>query len=157
MIAIKKVAATPLPQNEAKVIDSFNTTDDKHLNAPSIAAVEDKVNSTILKADIAVITGSQQVSPNDVDTVKEVNYPTGFNKDNCVVISKMSYRTNSSETFYQYDLGLISSFEGDLGQSVNGNPTVGLKEQKISLKFSSSIEVLVDTTWNYKVVLLKIS
>lgn len=42
MKIIKKVAVSPLPINEAQVIDSFDTTDDKTINAPSINIVEER-------------------------------------------------------------------------------------------------------------------
>ena len=40
MKTIKKVSVSPIPQNEASVIDSLNTTDDKHTNTYSINALE---------------------------------------------------------------------------------------------------------------------
>lgn len=42
---IKKVAVTPVTPNTGDIIDSFNTQDDKHTNAPSINAVEDYVEN----------------------------------------------------------------------------------------------------------------
>lgn len=48
MIAIKKVAATPLPQNEGKIVDSFNTTDDQTKIAPSARATKDYIDSRII-------------------------------------------------------------------------------------------------------------
>lgn len=48
MITIKKVAVTPLPENSGTIIDSFNTSDDKHTNAPSLNAVENYVQRKVL-------------------------------------------------------------------------------------------------------------
>jgi len=45
MKTIKKVAVTPVTPNTGDIIDSFNTTDDKHTNAPSINAVETKMGT----------------------------------------------------------------------------------------------------------------
>lgn len=45
MKTIKKVAVTPVTPNTGDIIDSFNTTDDKHTNAPSINAVESKMGA----------------------------------------------------------------------------------------------------------------
>ena len=45
MRAIKKVEVTPIDQNIGKIINSFNTTDDKTKNAPSINAVENYVDN----------------------------------------------------------------------------------------------------------------
>ena len=46
MLVIKKVASSAIPEAEGHVIDSFNTSDNKHTNAPSINAVENYVAST---------------------------------------------------------------------------------------------------------------
>lgn len=45
MKKIKKVAVTPVTHNTGDIIDSFNTSDDKHTNAPSINAVEQKIGT----------------------------------------------------------------------------------------------------------------
>lgn len=45
MITIKKVASATIPKTSGTIIDSFDTTDDKHTNAPSLAAVNDKINT----------------------------------------------------------------------------------------------------------------
>lgn len=47
MFCIKKVSATPLPKNEGKIIDSFNTQDDKRKNAPSLHAVQEKLDDKV--------------------------------------------------------------------------------------------------------------
>ena len=47
MITIKKVAVTPLPENEGKIIDSFDTTDDKRTNAPSARATKDYIDTSV--------------------------------------------------------------------------------------------------------------
>ena len=46
MLVIKKVASSAIPEAEGHVIDSFNTSDNKHTNAPSINAVENYIAST---------------------------------------------------------------------------------------------------------------
>lgn len=46
---IKKVQVVPLDYNEGKIIDSFNTSDDKTKNAPSINAVEGKLSEVYTK------------------------------------------------------------------------------------------------------------
>lgn len=92
MKAIKKVAVTPATQNTGAIIDSFNTSDDKHTNAPSLNAVETKlteVNTAIAqcvaKGDIAVVTGTISLTDGTGNTT--IDYPTGFNSTNCVPIS----------------------------------------------------------------------
>lgn len=44
---IKKVAVTPVRGN-GFIIDSFNTNDNKHLNAPSLALLEDNIDNNLL-------------------------------------------------------------------------------------------------------------
>lgn len=63
MKTIKKVAVTPLQENTGTIIDSFNTTDDKHTNAPSINAVEQKL-STVQTATITVTKSDIQFTLN---------------------------------------------------------------------------------------------
>lgn len=48
MITIKKVAVTPLAENTGTIIDSLDTQDDKHTNAPSLNIVEQLVKSKFL-------------------------------------------------------------------------------------------------------------
>ena len=49
MIAIKKIEVTPLDYNEGKIIDSFNTTDDKTKNEPSLRVVKEYVDENAIK------------------------------------------------------------------------------------------------------------
>lgn len=49
MKAIEKVAVTPVQVNNGTIIDSFNTSDDKHTNAPSLNAVETKMGAVETK------------------------------------------------------------------------------------------------------------
>lgn len=44
MKTIKKVSVSPLPRNEASVIDSLDSGDDQTINAPSIHAVNEGLN-----------------------------------------------------------------------------------------------------------------
>ena len=51
MRAIKKVEVVPLDVNYGKIIDSFDTTDNKSNNAPSINAVETYVGENLTNYD----------------------------------------------------------------------------------------------------------
>lgn len=136
MLTIKKVAATPLPQNEAKVIDSFSTTDDKHLNAPSIDIVEQGLNNkansshTHTKSEITdfehnhddryyteaesdslfKLINSFKVLAGTLNSGETTtrNYPTDWTSLNCVVISVM-FKIPGSNTYKlnQNDLNVI--------------------------------------------------
>ena len=50
MITIKKVQVEPLDINYGKIINSFNTSDDKTRNAPSINAVENGLGDVLTKS-----------------------------------------------------------------------------------------------------------
>ena len=57
---LKKIAVIPLAKNIGHIIDSFNTPDDKHLNAPSLNAVEQKMN-TVQSAQISGIGNTNKL------------------------------------------------------------------------------------------------
>ena len=59
MIAIKKVAVTPVQTNNGTIIDSFNTQDDKHTNAPSINAVENYIETQKSIVQTATVTATK--------------------------------------------------------------------------------------------------
>ena len=58
MLAIKKVAITPIPKTEGKIIDSFDTTDDKRTNAPSARATKEYIDKNLPK----IYTGTEAPS-----------------------------------------------------------------------------------------------
>lgn len=95
MKTIKKVAATPIDER-AKVINSFDTTDDKTKNAPSLNAIE---NYCKLLGDFAVLQKRVIVQPNS-HSDEIYAYPDGFNADNCLVIAKGITNVGSSPVWY---------------------------------------------------------
>ena len=184
MIGIKKVQVVPLDENYAKIIDSFNTTDDKTKNAPSINAVEGKLaeinsdisdindditriddvvsdisislntlnNNAVVKGDFAVLTGTITAEAQNQGSTS-VNYPTGFTKDNCVIISIMGRRSGASSS-----LGFATPVEYDrsLGYSLgSGGLHAVLYEDNISVRWwNMSTDSKTST---FKLVLMKIS
>lgn len=66
MKLLKKVSSVPLPQTEGQIIDSFNTSDDHHTNAPSLNAVENTFKPTILynnsSGTLSTITLSETIN-----------------------------------------------------------------------------------------------
>lgn len=63
MKAIKKVSTTPVQQNQGQIIDSFQTTDDKHTNAPSLNIVENRFTS--VEGDVSTLnTGVANLGTN---------------------------------------------------------------------------------------------
>lgn len=172
MIGIKKVQVVPLDENYAKIIDSFNTTDDKTKNAPSIHAVEEKLselhtdinsditdtnnnvtdlsNSAMLKENFALITGTITAGAQSQGNTS-VSYPTGFTKDNCVIISIMGRRSDASSS-----LGFATPVEYDrsLGYSLgSGGLHAVLYEDNISVRWWN---MATDSkTSTFKLVLMK--
>lgn len=125
MIGIKKVQVVPLDENYAKVIDSFNTQDDKTKNAPSINAVEGKLeelhddinsdiidtnnnvtalsNSAMLKDKFAVLYGYITMPEANASLTQgntTISLPSGFTMHNSAVISLMGWRTSLSTPYY---------------------------------------------------------
>ena len=102
MIAIKKVEVSSL-DNYGKIINSFSTTDDKTTNAPSLNAVStlvktnveslnsqiEQINDVIVaKGDFALI--EFDITTTQLDTSKDIAYPSGFTKDNTNIVSILS-------------------------------------------------------------------
>lgn len=104
MKTIRKVSVTPLQVNEGQIIDSFNTSDDKHTNAPSLNAVSTELTKYKLNGDFAVVTGTITLN-NGTGAESGVTYPTGFNSSNCVVISAQFAR---GETYSPVEFVCIS-------------------------------------------------
>ena len=104
-------------------------------------------------ANIAVLTGTA------VNGVANINYPSGFNSNNCVVISQMYKRTGSSTGFNSGTTLEISN--GSSGALPN---TVELLANNIRIKIrllqiSSDGTVFsgnVDFNVEYKIMLMKI-
>lgn len=83
MITIKKVAISPVSASEGDIIDSFNTIEDKHINAPSLNAVENYIES-VRYNNFHQYEGSMRVSGNTT-----LQYPEGFNVSNTAILSVM--------------------------------------------------------------------
>lgn len=149
MKTIKKVATTPLQENDGLIIDSFNTSDNKHKNAPSIAIIEAAlnelttlVNAIFNKTNISVLTGNISIN-NKTSGQEEINFPSGFNKDNCVVISQMI--TNVGSAF-------LSS--GAIASDIAIAPKVSFGD---TIKVSLFSRTAITGTFDYKIALLKVS
>ena len=158
---LKRVAATPLPKHEGEIIDSFDAVSDEKRNAPSINAVknyvankinelksyvDNKFNSYKLKGDFAVISGS--ISKNQGCTI---NYPNGFNKDNCVVISAAILYVDGWECSTEDYVGEPSGHLDLVIQPVFR--TISLENANITLKLNA---IVGTNTYSYKVVLMKV-
>ncbi len=69
--------------------DELPAINDTHLNEieEGIEEAHNNFANYKLKEDFAVITGTIECTNTQGHTGKRINYPPGFNKDNCVVIA----------------------------------------------------------------------
>ena len=123
---------TEYTERKKIIPDVENSLDsDSTENVPSVHAVNSK---------FAVLTGTISVS-NAYTAQEQVDYPTGFTKDNCVVISQML--NNMGGANYS------SGYNGSISQQ----PLISLGDKvAIRLAFDAS----TTASYDYKVVLMKI-
>lgn len=119
----------------AQVVDSLDG--ESTTAAPSIHAVNSR---------FAVLTGTISISNSSTGRVN-VDYPTGFNENNCVVIANMVNNLGSAK----YSTGKVRMSNSNQG---NANPSVTLSTNNIIIEVALGEQVTND--YNYKVVLMKI-
>lgn len=106
------------------------------LISDALEGIESQSNVS-LKSDFALLTGTIPASSyNNGYQFVEVNYPSGFNINNCVVISTMVSSSNATE-YSEYD----------------GKASTTLADDSIAIEFSGAWGI----DMYYKVVLMKIS
>lgn len=109
----------------------------------------------IYKDDYAILTGTIQ------DGQANINYPDGFNKDNCIVVSNMFKRVGVVET-RGFSIGTTfvpaDGTSGSLPNSIElQNSGIVIKLKYIYLSHgNTSIVSNVDYDVDYKIVLMKI-
>ena len=123
---------TEYTERKKIIPDVENSLDsDSTENVPSVHAVNSK---------FAILTGTISLS-NAYTAQEQVDYPTGFTKDNCVVISQML--NNMGGANYS------SGYNGSISQQ----PLISLGDKvAIRLAFDAS----TTASYDYKVVLMKI-
>lgn len=149
-------ANTATTANSAKTCTGNSATASKLATARNIkiqgavsgnANFDGSANITIktTQANIVVVTGSMTFSASTNTATKDVAYPTGFNKDNCVPIA-FGYTHPSNKNSYKFG-GMINT-----GMLLGFNATKG----KMEIAIYDSDEVSSNTTIYYKIVLMKI-
>lgn len=171
MKCLKKVSTIQADPITGSIVDTFNVQD-KTTNAPSVHAVEDKLSgitssistlssNAIQKGNIKVLTGSVTLDANSSGNVtnkaltytdKNISFPSGFNKDNCIVIAFAS-TTNESSRGLNYGQGGAYDTVNTLIGSVPRDAI--LKSDGITLKFGNFSTSTLSI--NYKLYLMKIS
>lgn len=164
MKILKKISVTPLAHNGGDIIDSFNTSDDKTINAPSIHAVEQNYK---LKGDFAVIDGTMELEANTSERALEglttrtstsIDFPTGFNADNCVLISAGRYGSADGMISYGWSekIDAMDMYNSIEPFKVSLNKTnVTPYSEKIKIEAGNLSTNL--RTLHYKIVLMKVS
>lgn len=161
MISIKKVAVTPIPENAGTVIDSFDTTDDKRTNAPSIAAVEEKlkdksdVGHTHTKSDIKDFDHTHKKSEiSDFDHTHTKSDITDFNHTHSK--SEITDFAHTHDDRYytesEIDTKLSAKFDAANVKLLTGTTTFGDTGQaSVSLSYPSGFTqantVVVGLAW----------
>lgn len=117
----------------------------------------DGSNNVTINADmanVAVLTGSINLTISDkrLTGSKDINYPNGFNKDNCVVIACGISGNASSNTEFAYG----NSGDNTSSYVTGGMPSmVKLRQDRIQFQIYLDVEAVAGTR-NYKIVLMKI-
>lgn len=89
-----------------------------------------------------------------------INYPSGYNKDNCVVISTMFKRTGLVDT-RGYSIGTTFLPADGTSGSVSGKvelqaSSIVLSARHLYLSNNGIIDMDIDYDINYKIILMKI-
>jgi hypothetical protein len=144
-----EVVLLAMASYELPIVETINASSTNE-TTPGTKAVYEFVNNSITgklnKSNIAVITGSESGIQAGSTLIKDVSYPSGFNKSNSIIIGKMS----SSNNVY-YD-------SADIEDTTSGFPkivTVALMDSgiRVWLKNTSTSEA---RTGHYKITLLKV-
>ena len=118
------------------------------------------VTITTTQANIAVLTGTLPHDGTSTDIT--INYPSGYTRDNCVVIAKEGKRGTSSDIYTTgTTFDTINYIKGGLALSVSLQDTyITIRAKNINLTDGDTAMVkpiAADTTFGYRIVLLKIS
>lgn len=136
--------------NELPALNGMNLN---HIE-DGIEAAHDNFTNYKLKGDFAVVTGTIECTNSTDYTNKNIDYPTGFNKDNCAVISfglgGQSFNFGYSGLAYGYSY--TSPQTGLLSGSQDRN--VILCDDYISIScYNPSNNT---STYTYQIVLMKL-
>ena len=119
-------------------------------------------NDYKLKGDFAIITGT--VTGNETEhLIADITFPTGFNNTNCVVISSMLQNTKTQNATWGTGTTLDSAshIRGTLEHSVYlNNSGVHIDARSIMITHNTNPNTASfssNVTFNYKIVLMKIS
>lgn len=108
------------------------------------------VSITTKQANIAVLTGN--FSLNSSGYTSDINYPDGYNKNNCIVIA-FGLVTQNDSNAKGYNFGGTYSDSGDLLNNALSRD-VSLRDSQIRIRVKNPGN---SGNYTYKIVLMKIS
>lgn len=133
------------------------------------ASVDGSGNVTITtkQANIAVLTGSATAEGSTTEIINyataDINYPSGFNRNNCIVLA-FALTTSNSNVGDNYN-GFLARLNIDnnfylIGSSIDSvrysqSRSINLTDSAISIRIMNVTNS--SKTFNYKIVLMKIS
>ena len=138
--------------NKLKTGRTISLTGDVKGSASFDGSNDVTINADI--ANVAVLTGTINLTISDkrLTGSKDINYPNGFTKDNCVVIACGISGNTSSNTEFAYG----NSGDNASSYVTGGMPSmVKLRQDRIDFKTCLDVEAAAGTR-NYKIVLMKI-
>lgn len=120
------------------------------------------VTITTTQANIAVLTGSM-TGTGSKSLKKDINFPTGFNNNNCVILSAMLQ--NSSTQNGTWGIGTTNDAASFVRGTINNcvyinNSGIHIDTKNILLSEDSYPyipDIASTVTFNYKIVLMKVS
>lgn len=129
-----------------------------------LSSVEDG-SAYVLKNDFAIITGEIELEANSQEnigkdpkeatmTYKNIEFPTGFNKDNCVVIS-VGFRKTDSKGFacgWNSYADSVDFIRGTMPYTLS----LGFDQENPVMTLSLGNFATNQTTYQYRIVLMKI-
>ena len=133
--------------NNLPIVDSINSSSTND-TAPGTKATYDFVNGLF-----AVVTGEMNPPAQVNSSSEEVDYPTGFTQNNCVVIS-CGTQTSASSDEYMFESSPIGSANF---QIVNASFPHGVRlgEEKVVFTMTNP-SVADDYSVSFKIVLMKV-
>lgn len=127
--------------------------------------IDEILNNVYVKDNFVVLEGIVTVKAHSAGQIKSFSYPTGFTKNNTVIISKQAGDPEGEFPFLadgQSHLGITTEDIEFINQ--NGSISFGLQDKIVVWLNTSEIEITVnddrmendyDYNWEYKVVLMK--
>lgn len=114
-----------------------------------------------MQANVAKIEGKITASQTGIMQDTDIAYPSGFNRDNCIVLTAMLSMDKDSEEFKEWGYGNVFNSGSYLRGSLP--VSVGLMKDKILISFRNIIisggditEVDFQTSFYYRIILMKI-